>query len=376
MSSTTLRQRQWGIGQRQRSVQARRASDNSRIVVQTAIDQRLIGIVGQDTSDSSRPLAVLYATACRIVEVLKDAVGHSVAVTVTSGKKMPAANYQDLLLRKQAGIKKLLPIYHYPTPPTGLQNKWPPATSVSGASCLMDSAFQAYRTQVIDSITGYACQLISHGLLGFTMGPDSTQAYSYTLHAMELDPGVFTSEQTVEVDPTAPEGQRTTYTTRSKGSGATRHVTAEHVHYLGADAKTVPFKTAGVNFPQRVIPFKRTLPEWIIPYLTLTTGTIIHEEVHECDQYHTQWQSDVITNQWKGSPALTLGEIVLAGWSDSDFESEQQTRQATSSGGNAGWWVLGGIAAAVAICILFPGVAPAVGRVAVGAAARAAAATV
>ncbi len=371
--SPTLRQRGWGIGQNGRAQPASRACDRTRTVLETMIDQRLISAIGHGTGPAARPLAVLDATARLIVKALNAAVEHSAVITIAAGKKIPAANYQELLQRKRAALNKLLPTHHHPAASVVLQHMWPAGTPVSGARCLMDSAFHAHRTRVIDAIASYASELVSHGLLGFTMESDSAPAYSYTLHTMELDPAVFTSKQTVTVNPTAPEGQRTTYTTRSKGSGTARHVTAEHVHHLGADAQTVPFDRTRVKLPQRVAAFKRQLPPWVTPYLTLTTGTITREEVHERDQYHTQWQSDVIISQWKASPALVLGEIVLAGWSDSDFASERQTMQAITSGGHAGWWLLGGIAAAVAICILFPGVAPAVARVAAGAAARAAA---
>lgn len=358
----TTRQRKLGIGQSMRAWQASCASKQTRFLVTTIINQRLIAATCQDANASSGPFAVLNSTANLIVKALKTAVEHSVVATVASGKKIPLANYQDILERKRAAIKELLPSYHYPDIPGKLQNKWGADTPVSGACCLMDDAFQGYRTQVVDSVANYACELMANGLLGFTMGSNATSAYSYTLQTMELDPNTFTSEHTVDVDPTAIQGQRTTYATRSKGSGVTRHVTAEHTHHLGADAKTMPFKAARIKLPQRVIPFTRTLPEWLLPYLTITTGTIIREEIDERDQYHTEWKSDVITDQQKGSPALALGEIVLAGWSDSDFELERQTKQAVTSNKHTGLWVLGGLAVAATICILFPCVALAIAR--------------
>lgn len=376
ITSPGLREQELGIGQSLRAWQATQASRRTRLVLDTMIKQRLINTIGQDTGIFSRPLAllVLHTTATEIVTALQAAVEHSVVVTIATGKKIPNANYQDLLQRKRASVKPLLPIYHYPSLPADLQNKWPLTTPVNGPSCLMDSAFQAMCTQVVDSVTNYACELMANGLLGFTRGSNS--AYSYTLHTMELDPSAFTSEHTVETDPTARWGERITDTMWSKGSGAARHVTTEHTHYLGADTKTVPLKTTRVNLPQRVATLKRTLPEWTLPYLTVTTGTIIREEIDERDQYHTEWQSDVITTQWKRSPALALGEIVLAGWSDSDFESECRIRLAIIADGHAGLWILGGLAVAAVICILFPGVGAAVARVAAGATARATAATI
>lgn len=373
--SPTLREQQLGMGQSLRAWQAKQASQRTRLVLDTMINHRLISTIGQSTSIFSRALALfaLRTTAAEIVTALQAAVEHSVVVTIAPGKTIPAANYQEMLRRKQAVIKELLPSYHYPTAPAELLKN----LGTDTISALMDSSFQTYRTQVIDSIANYASELISNGLLGFTTGSNSAPAYSYTLHTMELDPSVFTSEQQIDFNPTAPQGERTTYTTRSKGSGAGRHVTAEHTHYLGADAKTVSLKTARVSLPQRVTALKRTLPEWTLPYLTVTTGTIIREEIDERDQYHTEWQSDVITDQWKGSPALTLGEIVLAGWSDSDFESDQQIRLAiTANNGDAGLWILGGLVAAAAIYILFPGVAAAVAKVATGTVVRGTAASV
>lgn len=364
-----LREQDWGVGQTGRAQLAERMATQTRPLLQAIIDSRLIQTIGVIPGEAGRPLFALAAAADDVACALQSAVTHSVAVTVVKDKKVPAANYRDLTERKQVSLRPQLPSFDYPVLPEELRRRWR-QSSACAQVCLTDSLFLSYRSAVVEALGGYARELIKCGLLGFMMDSDTEPGYTYTVHTVEVDPDGFETLQSVSFNEEAPAGNRRTYTTRSKGKGSSRHVTVEHVHFLGSDHRTVPFRPGGEPLPQRVRALQETLPKWLVPHLTLTTGSIVREEVHERDEYATEWESEVITQQSKASPALSLGVIVLAGWSNSDLESDLQTARAVSSSLHPGWLVLGGVAAAV-VLFFAPSLIPSAARFAARVAASA-----
>lgn len=344
-----IRARNIGIGLPQRRSEAKRVGNSTALLLRSALDR---GLLDQESTIPKRdhPIQCFEKAAKSIVQVLHAAVSHSVVITPAPGKVIPTLVLQDLQTRKRTALRELLPSFHLQPPPAALTSRQPDATLATGSMCLCDALFASWRDSVANTLASYIVDMVDAGLLGFVMERAGNRiAYTYVIRAAEISPSsVKQHPTTVLFKPQEPLGSRRIHTTTTEAEGQSRHATEEHVHHL-ADSQTVPLGTATCPLPQRLVEFRRIIPSWLFPFLTVTEGTIVQEEVHTRDEYQTQWQTTVST-VIKASPAICFGDLVLAGWSDTDFEIDAKTRLATKQIGLGGI-VLGGLALGALILV-------------------------
>lgn len=349
LESPNIRTRHLGIGQPQRLNKARQVGDTTKPLLRAALDHYLVK-PEENRKAGTHPLQALEQATENILQLLWEAVAHSVVITVEPGKKITAPVLQNLQQMKRGTLGGLLPPFTKPQPSAELASRWPDAACVSGL-CLADPLFISFRDQVVETLALYVSDLVDAGLLGFIIECDATQAaYSYVIRAVEISPTSVTRQPTIrEYNADAPPGLRTTYTTTTDAAGKSRHTTQEHVHHL-TGSQTIPLTTFTQRPPQRIVEFRKSIPNWVIPFLAVTEGTIVREEIHTMDEYHTQWQTSVST-AIKASPAISLGDLVLAGWSDTDFTVEAQTRQAAEEKSSLGGFLLSAAALGVLVFV-------------------------
>jgi len=294
---------------------------------------------------------------------LQSSVMHSVVIIIEEGRSIPADVLQDLKKKKKASVDRLLPQFHLPQMTADQGNQPSGAMAATGAQCLSDSQVKSYRNEVITALQEYCAELINAGLLGFVISRDSEPAYSYVLRTAKISPDSVKHHPTdVKYDTSAPQGSRTIYTDVIEARGKACHTTAEHAHYL-ADARTVPLSGFIKPLPQRVRELEADMPAWLKHYVTVMEGTIIREEVHEREDeaYETKWQS-VVKRVYKASPAFTLGDLVLAGWSNDDFKLDENTKRASQGEGPGIGGIVCGIAALGLLIWACPAAAAWIGR--------------
>lgn len=207
----------------------------------------------------------------------------------------------------------------------------------------------------LDSLAGHAGALVAGRHLGYVIYQvaGGTAAYSYILRRVTIPPRAGRgrpSSPLVASRPAAPLGERNLYGSPEKFSGKMRIVREEHVHHL-RDAREVSLETYQRPFPARVELLLYQLPEWIRPSLRVIEGTIVQEEVYGLDEETQEVVLTRVTETWKASPALVLGDLVLTGWSSDDLGTSKNGKVSVARD-VLKWAAIG--AATVAVTALLP----------------------
>lgn len=186
-----------------------------------------------------------------------------------------------------------------------------------------------HREAVADALAQHVEQLVLGGFLGTVVYQEGTTgAYSYVLRRV-IVPWWATAREVGRVDSVdrmAPHGERATYRLIAKMRGTVRHVTEVHVHHLRDLAQTTYQEFTG-PVPIRVVELQREASTWLRMFdrhLRVLTGTIVEEEIHLRDERTQELRSKVVKT-WKDSPAIVLGDLVLAGWSSDDLKPPPRT---------------------------------------------------
>lgn len=179
---------------------------------------------------------------------------------------------------------------------------------------------------IVDALVRYVESLVAEGFLGFVVyrGAGATGAYAYPLRRVTprwWSWGRLWETVMVREDPQAPEGQRVTYQKIARAWGKAEFVTEAHVHHLRemSEAPLNDFR-GWTAAPRRVRLLCREIPGVVGPFLRVITGKIIEEEVHVRDE-RTQWLTSTVIKTWKDSPAIVMGDVVLAGWSSDEVSA-------------------------------------------------------
>lgn len=156
------------------------------------------------------------------------------------------------------------------------------------------------------------------GLVEFT----SAEAARYHYFRPQVTKEVIAkgAGQSQTYDPTAPYGERTTYTNSSGQVERTTHSLERHQHDI-VDARTHSVEDYPDRMPQRVCDFLNQTPDWLRKHLVVVSGTITMERVRR-RVVHTEDVGEIVTSVWKGSPALALGPYAPLGWSSDDLARE------------------------------------------------------
>ncbi len=156
------------------------------------------------------------------------------------------------------------------------------------------------------------------GIVHFT-GPKVGHYYyfrPYTTERVEV-----TNHNETSVDLTVPFGQQTTYTTiEGRRYKITESVERHDHHIVRARIDTLGDYTGTI--PDRIVRALNGAPDWLRPHLRVVSGDITKEVVRqrvvrEHEEFHER-----VTSTYKGSPAITLGQHALMGWSDDDTKRE------------------------------------------------------
>lgn len=256
----------------------------------------------------------IRAAESMLARTFRQAVGHNVVLTEPGGAS--SAVYS-------------VPRWH--------DCRRPPAEYVPLPDPL-DPDHQKAKAQVAAAVASYAGELLRSGELGFVVyrGEAGTAAYTYCLRRVYLAPGTVPGTpvkqegsslrwDVVADDPDAPEGERRIYGDLEVIDGQCRIVKEQHVHHLRRvrERELIHFRDSK---PLRVTRLLATLPQLVLPHLRVIEGTIVQEEEYGLDEDTGRIVATRIAKTWKDSPAVTLGDLVLTGWSSDDLAEERPSR--------------------------------------------------
>lgn len=179
--------------------------------------------------------------------------------------------------------------------------------------------------ELAESLVAHIEGLIRGGELGYVLyrGARGAWGYSYVLHLVKVSVRRFTDlgrDREISFDKAAPLGKRRTYAGEVELQGEASLLREEHVHHLRGAKAAALSKWKG-RAPWRVGELLKVVPDWIRPHLQLIEGKIIEEEIHTTE---LRTGTVMLTKRrvWKDSPALVLGDLVLAGWSSDDLAAD------------------------------------------------------
>lgn len=186
------------------------------------------------------------------------------------------------------------------------------------------------------ALAAYAGQLVRSGDLGIVVyrGDDGTAAYTYSLRRMQISADAAVEDggsKVIAEDPGAPDKERKTYAKLEHIAGEARIIKAEHVHHLRG-ATEVPLPDFRGQKPLRVETLLTALPPWVLPHLHVLEGTIVQEEEYGLDEETGRIVVTRVVKTWKMSPAITLGDLVLTGWSSDDLTVDEQPYRSSGTG--------------------------------------------
>lgn len=295
---------------------------------------------------------LIYDAASDLAHLARQTVHASVVIKASSQTRS-----QDLAKAKRAVIEKLLPTFKSSRVPYDLVLPKP----VTLAELRAHRGYSEAREAAVRSLVDDATQLVECGLLGRRIYDRTAAAnhgaYSYILrHVTESLEVSSTPWKETGYDPKAPLGSRRTMQRAKKRHAWERNLTEQHVHHL-ENISLSPFATYTKSLPSWAQPLRKIVPTWVKPDVQVIEGKIVREEVSILDNYTREWESTVV-EQEKLSPAIVLGDLVLAGWSDQDLQ-----------GGISPWMVWGGIAilGLLGAALFIPGAGPIVARAGVSA---------
>lgn len=118
-------------------------------------------------------------------------------------------------------------------------------------------------------------------------------------------------------------------------SGINKFRVELHEHELmGAERSSVG--SATVIIPREIQPVLDAIPGWLKPMSEIVTGTCVRKRQAQITVKDEEWKkrefigshlvTETITTDVFYDPAVTLGNYVLAGWSDADIHREEQLR--------------------------------------------------
>jgi hypothetical protein len=267
--------------------------------------------------------STLYTTASEIVSVFHVAVEQSIVVF------SPYDDFREALVdRKCAEFCARHRPFRAPKRPE---------------SAGTDPAWYAHALRgMAEAVSRYVEKLVADGWLGFVLyRSDTAAAYSYMLRRLTVRRDTLRSfSKRLPEDSSAPVGKRVTYQDWQRYEEDVTHVTEEHVHHL-RNVSDVPFTTyRDAMMPRRVRELRERIPEWLRGHLRVMAGTIVQEEIYGRDERTERSERCELLREYKASPAVRLGNLVLVGWSSDDLKAEDPSRQ--------GFWKKALLAAGVA----------------------------
>lgn len=191
------------------------------------------------------------------------------------------------------------------------------------AQCILSTLqerFQQGVTHVLRLFTWWLHLLVECEFVGLVEWTDVDVArYHYFLRQRSASTLKEEQKQKVKVDPSQPAGQRTTYTNTTERTIRRQDFQEHHVHHI-VNARVWDLEEYPDPVPYRVVEFLNEVPGWLRPLLQIVSGDITTEEVLRRNTSDRTVVESEITSVYKASPAVTLGDFALMGWSADDLK--------------------------------------------------------
>lgn len=184
----------------------------------------------------------------------------------------------------------------------------------------LQKRFEQGVDKVLLLVTCWLHLLVEHELVGLVEWTDYDVArYHYFVHDQRQETLKEERRQTVDVDESQPLGQQTTYATVRDRTVRTQRYLERHVHHI-VDAAVHDLETYPRRVPARVAEFLNTgVPDWLRPLLQIVSGEITTEEIIRRKTNDQTAVESTIESVIKSSPAVTIGNFALVGWSSDDL---------------------------------------------------------